>query len=407
MSLGYAMDLHTPARHIGTELERAPSGALSVSELAASYHHPNSGDVSRAKLHGKVDTERAAYEFMIGLAVERLKVRGKAGAAQLVADEDGRWRFADGVTFDDLRFDGRKLYRVVKGMVLDEDTVRAIQRMETSSYEVQVIGKSGKPVNKRLRLHPLAAAFPSLKETEFTDLVHSVADVGILEPVLVRGDEVLDGRHRLLAAIGLKKPVPIRVFDGSDEQARAQVWALNVARRHLHWSTTQKGLLAREWFLPEAQKELAENKGGRPEIDPEKPGVNLPQVSDQKKRGPRAAEVAAKRSGTGVSEKTIRDLAVVDDAPKTKERIRNGELATVSAARQAALEEKGQPVTPPEPATTKHPKSVYTRLGNIITHYQYILTDTAHDSGTPVDKFVERLDEVEELHRQVMAKLRN
>ena len=404
------MDLHTPARHIGTELERAPSGALSVSELAASYHHPNSGDVSRAKLHGKVDTERAAYEFMIGLAVGRLKVRGKAGAAQLVADEDGRWRFADGVTFDDLRFDGKKLYRVVKGMVLDEDTVRAIQRMETSSYEVQVIGKSGKPVNKRLRLHPLAAAFPSLKETEFTDLVHSVADVGILQPVLVRGDEVLDGRHRLLAAIGLKKPVPIRVFDGSDEQARAEVWALNVARRHLHWSTTQKGLLAREWFLPKAEEEAADRKAKLSGTQKSRSDVvvNLPQRDDQQKRAPNAAEVAAKRSGTGVSEKTIRDLAVVDDAPKTKERIRNGELATVNAARQAALEEKGQPVAPPEPATTKHPKSVYTRLGNIITHYRYILADTAtHDGGTPADKFTARLDEIEELHRQVMAKLRN
>lgn len=106
------LDLVSPARHIATEIERAAPAALSVSEIAATYRHPNTGDVSRAMAQSSAQDEAGANVYLIEQALAKLRRNGNGGKEQIVADGDG-YRFADGVTFDDLRFDKKKLTRRV------------------------------------------------------------------------------------------------------------------------------------------------------------------------------------------------------------------------------------------------------------------------------------------------------
>lgn len=112
MARDYALDVHTPVRHVANALERAGDTALSVPQIAATYSHPNTGDVSRVRQHENCSDESEVNEWLIGQALNELRRRGNNGKVQLVED-GGLWRFAYGITFDDLRYDGKKIARIV------------------------------------------------------------------------------------------------------------------------------------------------------------------------------------------------------------------------------------------------------------------------------------------------------
>lgn len=49
--------------------------------------------------------------------------------------------------------------------------------------------------------HPAASLFPLLSGDEFKDLAADILDRGLLNPIVMHGGEVLDGRNRLIACI--------------------------------------------------------------------------------------------------------------------------------------------------------------------------------------------------------------
>jgi len=92
-----------------------------------------------------------------------------------------------------------------------------------------------------LELHPLAELFPKMTDEEFNDLVMSIEENGLREPIwLSRDGRVLDGRHRYLACCELGIEPETRTFDGDDELQF--VLDLNLNRRHL--TTSQRALIA-------------------------------------------------------------------------------------------------------------------------------------------------------------------
>lgn len=100
--------------------------------------------------------------------------------------------------------------------------------------------KSPKPFPAEYRIngrvfkpHPAANCFPLLTGTPFSDLIDDIRTNGMVMPVFVLQDYVLDGRNRLLAAdqIGLTK-IPTRQLP-DDTDAVAFVASLNIHRRHL------------------------------------------------------------------------------------------------------------------------------------------------------------------------------
>lgn len=110
MDRGYSLDLLTPARHAATEIERAAPAALSVSEIAATYRHPAPADLGRVRNDHGARNDDEATRWLIEEALKGLMRRGATGSPQLIHNGDG-YRFADGVTFDDLRYNKRKLVR--------------------------------------------------------------------------------------------------------------------------------------------------------------------------------------------------------------------------------------------------------------------------------------------------------
>jgi ParB-like chromosome segregation protein Spo0J len=378
-----AMNVETPARYVATELDEAPKGALSVSELAAGYTHPNPGDESRVPAGHNVN------EWFVQQGIIKLGAQ-----VELV---DGLYRLT--TEFDKLRYNGKKLHRYVHdyGVVsmVDVTAIRAKQKQDF--FSVDVVGSRGGFSEQRLRFHALASAFPGMGDEDFLGFLRDVRENGVSEPLLVWGDEVLDGRHRLLAAYQLGLPVRLEKFNGTEDEARSKVWSANVERRHLN--TAQKGLLVREWFLPQAEEEAAQRQAEKPNKGKDSVPLNLAELGE-------APAVAAQRSGVGISPATIRNMAPVDNAPQTKERIRNGEIATASAARKEALQETGKPITAP---TLKEPLSQYKRLGRILGEAQRILDNTGpmSTSSATSEQILNRCNEIEQAVNAVLKKIRS
>ena len=97
-----------------------------------------------------------------------------------------------------------------------------------------------------LPAHSAAALFPPMAAGEYAALVQSVADEGVLSPVIVWRGQVVDGVHRLRAArdCGLSAAdVPVADCSGLEPAAMlGRVVAANIERRHL--SASQRAAVA-------------------------------------------------------------------------------------------------------------------------------------------------------------------
>lgn len=85
---------------------------------------------------------------------------------------------------------------------------------------------------KTIEFHPTTAMFPMLDEDELQALAEDIQEFGLLQPIVLDGDErVLDGKNRLRACeiVGV---APIFVtYDGANPNAF--VLSLNSRRRNL------------------------------------------------------------------------------------------------------------------------------------------------------------------------------
>ncbi len=77
-----------------------------------------------------------------------------------------------------------------------------------------------------------------------------------------------------------------------------------------------------ELFLPQAEAEAAKRVGGRPKSDAE----NLAPIGARLSEIAKAHEIAAKQSNGLATVRTLERMAPVRNAPKTRERVRSGEI---------------------------------------------------------------------------------
>jgi ParB-like nuclease domain len=87
------------------------------------------------------------------------------------------------------------------------------------------------PTVATLESHPLANLFPLLEGSEFDELVADIKANGLVEPIVVFEDKILDGRNRYRACLAAGVEPAFCPFMGDDPFA--YVISLNLRRRHL------------------------------------------------------------------------------------------------------------------------------------------------------------------------------
>jgi hypothetical protein len=120
---------------------------------------------------------------------------------------------------------------------------------------------------KEYRSHPVADLFPMLEpgSRQYNDLQESMLTVGLLEPIMVDGDIILDGRNRL--AICIANRIAPKFIEWSTQGIELDqpdwIFERNVNRRHL--TDEQRAALYvsyNAWIRDEARRENAQFKEG-------------------------------------------------------------------------------------------------------------------------------------------------
>ena len=88
------------------------------------------------------------------------------------------------------------------------------------------------------KVHPAASIFPLIEGDEFDQLVDSIARNGMHYPIVLRGDQLLDGRNRLRAAHaareqGYKVSIPTNQWTDNRLSVSEWIWDTNATRRQL------------------------------------------------------------------------------------------------------------------------------------------------------------------------------
>jgi hypothetical protein len=163
-----------------------------------------------------------------------------------------------------------------------------------------------------MKTHPAADVFPLIEGVDFDLLVADLKANGLIYPITVFKDMILDGRNRYRACLEARVEPRFVEFDGDD--AIAFVVSVNIKRRHLDES--QRAMVAAR---------LANMPEGRPWSSKDN-SANLPSYISQR----RAAELV------NVSTRSVTDARVVLDrgAP---ELIRAVELARIAVSVAADL----------------------------------------------------------------------
>ena len=175
------------------------------------------------------------------------------------------------------------------------------------------------------QVHPAASLFPLLAGKEFEDLCESMRQIGPIEPVVLKGDVLMDGRNRLLAEEWLRSQghdieVPRVQWEPVNGESETEwILARNLRRRHL---TPDQAAAIAVRFLPLLREES-----------------RLKQEASQFKSGDGNGGHAAASGSTPPSERVARTSREKDEASTAG---MLAKLANVSIykARQAADLEK-------------------------------------------------------------------
>lgn len=188
----------------------------------------------------------------------------------------------------------------------------------------------------RYETHPAADLFPMMSEAELRELADDIVAHGLLEPIVLLHEQILDGRNRAKACemVGIEP----RVVIYSNERSPVEfVLAENKLRRHM--TPGQLAAVAIE-ALPMLQKEAAERKkilsGTRANPDGSKPQVRAP--VPQPECG-KATDIAAK--AVGIAPRTLRNVQFVKNHDQAAfEAIKSGTTTPKQAVREIKKAEK-------------------------------------------------------------------
>lgn len=180
-----------------------------------------------------------------------------------------------------------------------------------------------------MKIHPVAELFPMLSSSELNELADSIRKEGLINPCVMQGDTLLDGRNRI-AACRLAGVAP-RFVEYTGNSPVAFIIGANLARRHL--DKGQKIALALEiepHFAEEARKRQQEQaRRNQPQSQKVE---NVPPLEKAKSRDQAAAAV-------GVSGKLVSAAkAIKESDPVRFEKVKQGQLSVAKAKKEIDAE---------------------------------------------------------------------
>lgn len=172
---------------------------------------------------------------------------------------------------------------------------------------------------KTLSAHPAAELFPLLDGEAFESFKKDIAENGLLEPIWLYDEQILDGRNRYRACTELGIEPQFRQYTGASPLSF--VWSINVERRHL--TKSQHAAIGVEMlplFQEEAKKRML---------------AGVPDPTRNSEEGSQTGEAAAQVAAiVGVDRSMIYEAkAVKESDPTLFEEVKNGTVS-VRGARQ-------------------------------------------------------------------------
>lgn len=169
-----------------------------------------------------------------------------------------------------------------------------------------------------LSLNNAVELLPMMSEEELIMLEADIKANGIIEPLVVVGNEIVDGRHRFMIARRLKlEEVPVTEIE-TPKDITTYVLSLNLKRRHL--TASQKALIVYENFCSTSATKLSSENCSTSATKLSKRGQG--RISDQ------VATLA------GVGSRTVVDIIFVakEGTPEDIQAIRTGKEAAKKVA---------------------------------------------------------------------------
>lgn len=183
-------------------------------------------------------------------------------------------------------------------------------------------------------VHPFADAFPFVVGEEFDDLVASIKENGLRNPIVVTYDRktLIDGRNRYRACefIGVTPQVRVLEENYTEEMILKFIADENIKRRHLNPS--QRAVLALA-CIERLKEDAKKRQGARTDLRSDDNIVAGPPQGSERVRERKSREQAAKivnASGRLVQQAE----AVRRDTPELLEKVRSGELTLNAADKQ-------------------------------------------------------------------------
>jgi len=251
---------------------------------------------------------------------------------------------------------------------------------------------------ERMKTHHLAKYFPLLEGEEFDLLVKDIEENGQLEPIVMVGDEILDGVNRWRACEELGIPPWVTSYDG--DNPLSYVISLNIRRRHL--SISQKSMLATNML---------------PEFEAEAEKVRLANLKQNRNDQTTISEVGLSRERAakqfGVSGPSVqRAKRIKEEAPEKAEAIIRGEETVYGVdselrkaeAEKIAQENKEKGITKEKEKRESREYKAYLEATKSYKHELEIAISYANDGLLPPESqgfITKRHGEIYEL----MAKL--
>ena len=237
----------------------------------------------------------------------------------------------------------------------------------------------------------LVELWPPLPPDEFEELKKSIAERGLLEPIVVNeNNEVIEGHQRLLAwiSLGKKEPPAIRRVNTGGDLAKEIALSVEYNARRRHLVKSELALIVAEAF--KKIEELTQKKVFRGET-----------VQTPNSESDLAKESLGKISKeVGISKPTLsKALKVVEKGtPEVKQAVEKGELSVERAYKivqhppeeQKKLLEEPQPKPQPQPQLRKIDKARWREVYSAFMRNQSVegVERLASELGVTVDEVI-------------------